>query len=255
MAGDGYKGGSKKSLPIPTKAPPQANQLPMVEGQDWSSEGEFEEKDKVEENGESSNEDDGEQGKGETEQNGLPDGFYLVEAVRKKRVRQGEPQYLIKWVGWPEESNTWEPRENLASITDMIDEFEESLAKKKQQKKPLPSPSPVVTKKKNVCCANAGKTKECSKTMESPTNGQPQDQFGTKLIISEPKEELVVPKTKMASEDKSLQRSQEAQSVGGAKKKKSESGPSAKKFKFPKRGECVDRWNLGDDHFADKDLH
>nr|GLL25328.1 hypothetical protein Itr_chr04CG18800 [Ipomoea trifida] len=76
------------SLPIPTKAPPQANQLPMVEGQDWSSEGEFEEEDKVDENGESSNEDDGEQGKGETEQNGLPDGFYLVEAVRKKRVQQ-----------------------------------------------------------------------------------------------------------------------------------------------------------------------
>nr|GMC84766.1 hypothetical protein Iba_chr04cCG14740 [Ipomoea batatas] len=157
----------------------------MVEGQDWSSEGEFEEEDKVDENGESSNEDDGEQGKGETEQNGLLDGFYLVEAVRKKRVRQ---------------------------------------------------------------------TKECSKAMESPTNGQPQDQFGTKLIISEPKEELVVPETKMTSEDKSLQRSQEAKSVAGAKKKKSESGPSAKKFKFPKRGECVDLWNLGDDHFVDKDL-
>nr|GLL25327.1 chromo domain-containing protein LHP1 [Ipomoea trifida] len=248
------QGGSKNSSPIPTKAPSQANQLPMVEGEDWSSEGEFEEEDKVDENGESSNEDEGEQGKGEIEKNGLPDGFYLVEAVRKKRVRQGEPQYLIKWVGYPEKSNTWEPMENLASITDMIDDFEESLAKKKQQKKPLPSPSPVVIKKKNVCCANAGKTKECSKTMESPTNGQPQDQFGTKLIISEPKEELAVPKTNMASEDKSLQRSQEAQSVEGAKKKKRESGPSAKKFKFPKRGECVDLWNLGDDHFADKDL-
>nr|GMC84755.1 zf-CCHC domain-containing protein [Ipomoea batatas] len=72
--------------------------------------------------------------------------------------------------------------------------------------------------------------------MESPTNGQPQDQFGTKLKIIEPKEELVVPKTNMASEDKSLQRSQEAQSVEGAKKKKRESDPSAKKFKFPKRG-------------------
>nr|GMC86832.1 chromo domain-containing protein LHP1 [Ipomoea batatas] len=189
----------------------------MVEGEDWSSEGEFEEEDKVDENGESSNEDEGE-------------------------------------VGWPEKSNTWEPMQNLVSITDMIDEFEESLAKKKQQKKPLPSTSPVVIKKKNVCCANAGKTKDCSKNMESPTNGQPQDQFGTKLIISEPKEELDVPKTNMASEDKSLQRSQEAQSVEGAKKKKRESGPSAKKFKFPKRGECVDLWNLGDDHFADKDL-
>nr|GMC84770.1 hypothetical protein Iba_chr04cCG14780 [Ipomoea batatas] len=108
----------------------------------------------------------------------------------------------------------------------MIDEFEESLAKKKQQKKPLPSPSPVVTKKKNVCCANDGKT------MESPTNGQPQDQFDTKLIISEPKEELAVPKTKMASEDNSLQCSQEAQSVGGAKKNKSEYGPSAKSLNF-----------------------
>nr|GMC82706.1 chromo domain-containing protein LHP1 [Ipomoea batatas] len=217
----------------------------MVEGEDWSLEGEFEEEDKVDENGESSNEDEGEQGKGEIEQNGLPDGFYLVEAVRKKEFDR---------MGWPEKSNTWEPIENLVSITDMIDEFEESLAKKKQQKKPLPPPSPMVIKKKNVCCPNARKTKECSKTMEFPTYGQPQDQFGTKLIISEPKEELAVPKTNMASEDKSLERSQEAQSVEGAKKKKRESGPSAKKFKFPKRGECVDLWNLGDDHFADKDL-
>lgn len=120
MAGDGCEGGSRKPLPIPTKAPQQADQPLLVEEEDGSSsEGEFnedylegkldkdpadyiesEEEDTVEENGESVDEeeedehgdsrddDDGEEGNGEHEQGELPDDFYLIEAVRKKRVRQ-----------------------------------------------------------------------------------------------------------------------------------------------------------------------
>ncbi|XP_058225139.1 chromo domain protein LHP1 isoform X1 [Rhododendron vialii] len=55
----------------------------------------------------------------------LAEGFYEIEAVRKKRVRKGEVQYLIKWRGWPETANTWEPIENLLSCSDIIDAFEE----------------------------------------------------------------------------------------------------------------------------------
>ncbi|CAH9147857.1 unnamed protein product [Cuscuta epithymum] len=57
----------------------------------------------------------------------LAEGFYEIEALRKKRVRKGQVQYLIKWRGWPETANTWEPVENLSSCSDFIEVFEESL--------------------------------------------------------------------------------------------------------------------------------
>ncbi|XP_052192667.1 chromo domain protein LHP1 isoform X2 [Diospyros lotus] len=66
-------------------------------------------------------------GEAEAERPKLAEGFYEIEAVRKKRVRKGEVQYLIKWRGWPETANTWEPLENLLSCSDVIDAFEESL--------------------------------------------------------------------------------------------------------------------------------
>ncbi|KAJ4952936.1 hypothetical protein NE237_029768 [Protea cynaroides] len=57
----------------------------------------------------------------------LDEGFYEIEDVRRKRVRKGQVQYLIKWRGWPETANTWEPYENLQSCYDVIEAFEESL--------------------------------------------------------------------------------------------------------------------------------
>ncbi|KAI3986389.1 hypothetical protein MKX01_002234 [Papaver californicum] len=57
----------------------------------------------------------------------LDEGFYEIEDVRRKRVRKGQTQYLIKWRGWPETANTWEPIENLQACTDVVEAFEESL--------------------------------------------------------------------------------------------------------------------------------
>ncbi|GAU33665.1 hypothetical protein TSUD_310730 [Trifolium subterraneum] len=57
----------------------------------------------------------------------LDDGFYEIETIRRKRLRKGEVQYLIKWRGWPETANTWEPLHNLQSVPDLIYAFEESL--------------------------------------------------------------------------------------------------------------------------------
>ncbi|RZC53530.1 hypothetical protein C5167_012376 [Papaver somniferum] len=57
----------------------------------------------------------------------LDEGFYEIEHVRRKRVRKGQAQYLIKWRGWPETANTWEPIENLQACVDVVDAFEESL--------------------------------------------------------------------------------------------------------------------------------
>lgn len=67
------------------------------------------------------------EGDAEPEKPALPEGYYELEAIRKKRVLKGRVQYLIKWRGWPESTNTWEPPENLSYCTDVINSFEKSL--------------------------------------------------------------------------------------------------------------------------------
>lgn len=65
----------------------------------------------------------------------LAENFYEVEAIRRKRVRKGQLQYFIKWRDWPETANTWEPPENLESVPDVIEAFEESLKSGKPRKR------------------------------------------------------------------------------------------------------------------------
>lgn len=80
----------------------------------------------------------------------LAEGFYEIEAVRRKRVRKGQAQYYIKWRGWPETANTWEPYENLAACYDVIEAFEESLrsGKHRSRKRKRRSTGPVPSAKK-----------------------------------------------------------------------------------------------------------
>ena len=49
--------------------------------------------------------------------------FYEVDKVLAKWKRQGKVQYLISWVGYPPEENTWEPLSNLRDAKEAIAEF------------------------------------------------------------------------------------------------------------------------------------
>ncbi|KAL1502983.1 hypothetical protein AB1Y20_011053 [Prymnesium parvum] len=51
--------------------------------------------------------------------------IYEPEAVLAQRVSKGVTQWLVKWVGYSEKDNTWEPIEHLAGCEDMISEFKE----------------------------------------------------------------------------------------------------------------------------------
>ncbi|CAN6487080.1 unnamed protein product [Victoria cruziana] len=59
----------------------------------------------------------------------LDEGFYEIEDIRKKRTRKGQVQYLIKWRGWPETANTWEPEENLQGCRDILEAYDERSSK------------------------------------------------------------------------------------------------------------------------------
>jgi len=54
---------------------------------------------------------------------------YEVEKCVDKRIVKGKIQYLIKWKGFEDTDNTWEPIENL-ECSELISEYEETLKKK-----------------------------------------------------------------------------------------------------------------------------
>uniref|UniRef100_A0A6G1SMF7 Chromobox 3 n=1 Tax=Aceria tosichella TaxID=561515 RepID=A0A6G1SMF7_9ACAR len=63
-------------------------------------------------------------GKGEEEE----EEEYIVEAIREWRydATDRRKEFLIKWNGYPEEDNTWEPEENL-NCEHILQEFKASL--------------------------------------------------------------------------------------------------------------------------------
>ena len=56
--------------------------------------------------------------------------LYEVQAIREKKIVNGRDYYFIKWMGWPEDTNTWEPIENLKEVFDLVDEYNKNLQEK-----------------------------------------------------------------------------------------------------------------------------
>jgi hypothetical protein len=50
-----------------------------------------------------------------------------VEEVLAKRKRYGKIQFLVKWLGYPNSENTWEPLENLSNAVTKVQEFEKKI--------------------------------------------------------------------------------------------------------------------------------
>lgn len=86
---------------------------------------------------------------------------FVVEKIIDSRIKGGKKEYFLKWKGFPDSENTWEPHDNL-DCPELISAYEEKAKKKKDELKKR--------KKDEDDSASASSSKKKKKVVEDEEN-------------------------------------------------------------------------------------
>lgn len=131
---------------------------------------------------------------------------YVVEKIVGKRVVKGRIEYLLKWKGYNDDENTWEPKDNL-DCTELLADFE-SREKEKREKRKSESRTkgPVEKKAKSKTTAKKRKRHDDS---DDPTDDDPvtlsdSDERNSRASSSRPSKPTETKKAKAATSRSSI---------------------------------------------------
>ena len=104
---------------------------------------------------------------------------YTVEAIVDERKVGTRKEYLVKWDGYPAESNTWEPKENLDNCKAIVDEWRKSDQYKQRQqeyqaakKAPAKRASVIPVKRKSTSLGLTSRPRASFKVPDKPREGE-----------------------------------------------------------------------------------
>jgi hypothetical protein len=60
---------------------------------------------------------------------------YEVEKILEHRMRKGQKEYFVKWKGWPESYNQWEPEEHLEGAPEVLREYHASATELRRKRR------------------------------------------------------------------------------------------------------------------------
>lgn len=59
--------------------------------------------------------------------------FYEVEKIKGSKTIKKQKYYLVKWKGYSEKENTWEPQRNFSTNPKIIEEYENEIKNKEKK--------------------------------------------------------------------------------------------------------------------------
>ena len=107
-------------------------------------------------------------GSGEEEDDDVEEEFVVEKILKHRTTKKGTIEYFLKWKGFPNEENTWEPAENL-NCPDLIDAYKK-LQEDKSDKKKVKGTTSTKTHSENEAKVNGIESDEKKKKKKHSTD-------------------------------------------------------------------------------------